>query len=478
MVITLHVAAGTDVGKHREHNEDSLLVINLPTDGSELAQTVAPGAQATFSLSKRGCVFGVCDGMGGASFGEVASGMAVTIIPAYLQACTASNHKGLVRDVELAVKRANQGIFTEAQRNIWRKGMGTTATVAALIDDHLVIGQVGDSRAYVLRGDRLTQVTRDHNLVEAVMESHPGMTEDEALAHIGGATNIISRSVGTREDVDVDICVFRLCCNDTVLICSDGLSGMIKDDVIQEALRLGGIDAVRKLIDAANNAGGNDNITAIVARFTGDSLMDPDVFREKVPGRCRAEARGRAAIPTLREAPMPVLISAPVNRSIPPSAPSAPLIHSARPDRFDPTPEDSAAQIARDWKNMSRWLPLLGIVIVCGLLVGARYVSLAMFVSPDGVDGGVQQEEPITTSVAGTSAASPLQPILRMCMPMTPGLLSGMTGGRLTDPKRFDEGIARSAGFGTTFLVRHCPRGTRRTSGPSDVSKCQICPVD
>ncbi len=154
--------------------------------------------------------------------------------------------------------------------------MGTTSTIAALMDDHLFLGQVGDSRAYILRGDRLVQVTRDQSLVNQLIEAGQ-LTEEEAetFEH----NNIILQALGTADSVQVDLTFVELRQGDTLMLCSDGLSGMVRNDEIREVLRTvdDPLEACKVLTDRANQAGGHDNITVVVAKFDGDGLAPPEL---------------------------------------------------------------------------------------------------------------------------------------------------------------------------------------------------------
>lgn len=237
-------------------------------------------------VGPRGTVIGVCDGMGGAAAGEVASQLAVDIIYEKLaQSEPPTDHNDLARRLVHAVEEAGIRIFNEARADRTRRGMGTTATVAALMDPRLFIAQVGDSRAYLLRGGRLVQVSRDQSLVNQLIEAGQ-LTEEEAetFEH----NNIILQALGTAETVQVDLTYVDLRHGDVILLCSDGLSGMIRSDEIREILTTvpEPLDACRELTERANRAGGHDNITVIVARFEGAALMkpsteDPDPIYQK-----------------------------------------------------------------------------------------------------------------------------------------------------------------------------------------------------
>lgn len=221
------------------------------------------------SVAERGTVLGVCDGMGGAAAGEVASQLAVDIIYEKLsQGDPPLNHDDLARRLVNAVEEAGGRIFGEARADRTRRGMGTTATIAALLDARLFVAQVGDSRAYVLRGDKFVQVSRDQSLVNQLIEAGQ-LTEEEAetFEH----NNIILQALGTAETVQVDLTYVDLRHGDTLLVCSDGLSGMVRADEMREVLlsHREPFDACKELVDRANRAGGHDNITVIVAVFEG-----------------------------------------------------------------------------------------------------------------------------------------------------------------------------------------------------------------
>jgi PPM family protein phosphatase len=169
------------------------------------------------------------------------------------------------------VEEAGVRIFNEARADRSRRGMGTTSTIASLMDTRLFVAQVGDSRAYVLRHGKLVQVSRDQSLVNQLIEAGQ-LTEEEAetFEH----NNIILQALGTAETVQVDLTYVDLERGDRLLLCSDGLSGMVRADELREVLvgQRDPLDACRELTERANRAGGHDNITVIVADFDGPSL--------------------------------------------------------------------------------------------------------------------------------------------------------------------------------------------------------------
>jgi protein phosphatase len=259
----------TDVGQIREHNEDNFLVADLTRKTRSLMES-----DREQRVAERGTVLGVCDGMGGAAAGEVASQLAVDIIYEKLSSGDPpANHDELARRLVHSVEEAGGRIFGEARADRTRRGMGTTATIAALLDGRLFVAQVGDSRAYVLRGDKFVQVSRDQSLVNQLIEAGQ-LTEEEAetFEH----NNIILQALGTAETVQVDLTFVDLRKGDTLLVCSDGLSGMVRADEMREVLLnfREPFDACKELVDRANRAGGHDNITVIVAVFDGN-LKDP-----------------------------------------------------------------------------------------------------------------------------------------------------------------------------------------------------------
>jgi serine/threonine protein phosphatase PrpC len=274
--IRVKLFARTDVGQIREHNEDNFLVADLTRKTRGLLE-----ANRTGVVGPHGALFAVCDGMGGAAAGEIASQLAVDIVYERMvdQADDGqpAQRDDLARRLVRAIEAAGLRIFQEAKVDRSRRGMGTTITAAALVDDHLFFAQVGDSRGYLIRQGHLVQLTRDQSLVNQLIEAGQ-LTEEEAetFEH----NNIILQALGTADTVQVDLTYCELRRGDVLLLCSDGLSGMVRFDDIREALRTTGepIDACKQLTERANHAGGHDNITVIVVQFDGEGLkpLTPD----------------------------------------------------------------------------------------------------------------------------------------------------------------------------------------------------------
>jgi serine/threonine protein phosphatase PrpC len=265
--ITVRVVGRTDVGLVREHNEDNYLLADLAT-GSREPQTFR-------EVSPAGLLLAVCDGMGGAAAGEVASQMAVdTLYEMMRRSVPPPDRDALARSLVRSVEEAGTRIFESARADRSRRGMGTTATVAALMDRTLFVGQVGDSRAYVLRSNELKQITKDQSLVNQLIEAGQ-LTEDEAEAF--EHSNIILQALGTTEAVSVDLTFLELRAGDRLLMCSDGLSGLVHGDVIREVLsEIDDLDTCcERLIELAKAGGGHDNVTVILAEFGGSGLAAP-----------------------------------------------------------------------------------------------------------------------------------------------------------------------------------------------------------
>jgi serine/threonine protein phosphatase PrpC len=268
--VSIRLFARTDVGQVREHNEDNFIVADLTkrTRGLQADNRVV-------SVGKNGNIMAVCDGMGGAAAGEVASQLAVDIIYEKMVEGTTPDvqvsRNELARRLVHAVESAGLRIFESAKSDRTRRGMGTTTTAATLIDDHLFLAQVGDSRGYILRNGTLVQVTRDQSLVNQLIEAGQ-LTEEEAetFEH----NNIILQALGTAETVQVDLTYVELRRGDVLMLCSDGLSGMVRNDEIREVLKTtpDPLEACKTLTERANLAGGHDNITVIVAQFDGDGI--------------------------------------------------------------------------------------------------------------------------------------------------------------------------------------------------------------
>ena len=209
------------------------------------------------------CFAVVCDGMGGPNAGEIASEIAVKniserFIAGWRNGISISSVKNLL---VTAINAANICIYDSAQSDSALYGMGTTAAVAVILYDNLIVAHVGDSRVYLLN-DKLNQLTKDHSLVQELVDKGKLSAEDAVnFPH----RNVITRALGINEHLDIDIAEFNIYKGDTVLLCSDGLTNFVPDDDIVSTINNEEIESVaEKLVKIANKNGGGDNITAIV----------------------------------------------------------------------------------------------------------------------------------------------------------------------------------------------------------------------
>jgi PPM family protein phosphatase len=260
------IAAATDIGRVRENNEDRLVVGSLDSGRTWSATELM---QSCHGVAERGPFAIVCDGMGGAAGGEIASEIAATV--AWKEIATTPNTRDaevFARLLRRALRVASAEVFATAQREGLR-GMGSTAAAVAVIADRLVIANVGDSRVYIQRGTALTQVTRDQSLASVMLSA--GRSEAEA-AVVGGA---ILQAIGVARDVEPSLSLAQLRRGDRILICSDGLHGLLTDDVINAALgEQRSVDAcIDLLINCARVAGGSDNISCILIEVSGQRFL-------------------------------------------------------------------------------------------------------------------------------------------------------------------------------------------------------------
>jgi protein phosphatase len=276
------VVGASDIGQVREHNEDHLLVASLDTK-----QPVEVG-EPWIEAADRGPLLVVCDGMGGVDGGEIASELAAKVTWREMRRTPATRDPEVfARLLRRAVRVANHDVHAMAEREVGLRGMGTTLSAAGVIGDRLILATVGDSRAYVLRARALVQVSHDQSLQSALLAA--GHPPDE-VASAGGA---ILQALGVNSDVEPSLSIIELRRGDRVLLCSDGLHGLVGDPAL--ALLLSEphtvAEAVQLLIAAARAAGGTDNITAVVCEVAGDRLTPPGgdddlpKFREFDPQR-------------------------------------------------------------------------------------------------------------------------------------------------------------------------------------------------
>jgi protein phosphatase len=265
--VHISVFGKTDVGRTRDHNEDTFLVADLTRRVASLHPEVRE-----HEVGARGSLFMVADGMGGAAAGEVASRMAADLVFGHMTTVwpedpEISANRFAYRMKE-AVELANNRIHAHAKEHPEVRGMGTTATVAGVFGTDLYLAQVGDSRGYLVRNGVATQITKDQSLMQRLVEAGE-LTEEEAEQ--SERRNIILQALGPDPRVKVDLTYQALRRGDVLVLCSDGLSGQVKKEEIAGVLATTTdlVEVCARLIETANERGGPDNITAVAARFGG-----------------------------------------------------------------------------------------------------------------------------------------------------------------------------------------------------------------
>jgi len=332
--VRVSVFGKTDLGLARDHNEDAFLVADLSTRNASLQPAVRDHV-----VGPKGSLFLVADGMGGAAAGELASQMAVDLIYTHLTTVWTTDEETSAERfayrMREAVELANHRIHEYAREHPELRGMGTTATVAWVYGGELWLAQIGDSRADLARGDEGIQLTKDQSLLQRLVDAGE-LTEEEAEQ--SERRNIILQALGPDPKVKVDLSRQALQRGDTLVICSDGLSGQVRREEIGELLadHPEPAELCTALINLANSRGGPDNITVVVARFEGEGLPalelggDVGYQRYRLP-ESAAPTGERVVVRKTVESPPP-----------PPSAPitdPVPAVPAADPPPSPPHPE-------------------------------------------------------------------------------------------------------------------------------------------
>jgi len=249
--MTFEFHCATDTGRSRSNNEDSVAI-------DEWSSLVV-----------------LADGMGGYNAGEVASSMATSFIKSELgrwlsEAAASATDTDVRRAMEICVDNANRAIFNSANSNPRYAGMGTTLVVGVFRETRLLLGHVGDSRCYRMRAGRLTQITHDHSLLQEQIDA--GLITGEQAA-FSANKNLVTRAVGVEDTVLLETHQHDVLPGDIYVLCSDGLTDMLDDETIAQLLQRCELlpEAATALIDAANDAGGKDNISVVLARVRGSS---------------------------------------------------------------------------------------------------------------------------------------------------------------------------------------------------------------
>jgi protein phosphatase len=390
--VRFEVGKATVVGQVRSGNEDSVWC--EPLESADVEQ--------------RGLFCAVADGMGGHAAGEVASDMAVrTAREAFYGQPDESMDEALRRAIELA----NHEVYEAGSKKLGREHMGSTMTAVAIHGDRAIVGHVGDSRCYLVRDGRIHQITRDHSWVAEEVEAGV-LTPEEARVH--PRRNIITRALGLRPQVEVDIYPTTVQVGSIFLICSDGLHGVVRDEeMLDRATRLPPQEAVNSLVALANERGGPDNISTIVVKL---APADEPMTQPTVP--IADEATTPPAI-----APLPPPHDARAAREEAPHAAASPAhspsnppasAHSSRPTATPddrpaarrPVAHEPAAPPAR-----KRGGPTTGLLV--GVLLGLVILGAAIglfLLSSSGMLGQAGPASQATAAPTAVGAPTPPQP--------------------------------------------------------------------
>lgn len=262
-------------GRVRSDNQDNLLVADLTRGAAETLRSSRDGAftvgPVEFGLGRAGAILMVADGMGGRAGGERASATAVAAVAeAMSEGRTDATVADFVARLVRAITEANAAIHAEGTSEDRYRGMGTTATLAGILGDRVYVAQVGDSRAYLIRNGTMVRLTRDQSLVQDLIDMGV-LSEDDAQ---NVPSNQILQAVGVTSTVEPVTTWHHLRRGDVLLLCSDGLSGVVSDQEVRRAVETAEDcgSLCDELVELANAHGGPDNITVLAARLDGDAL--------------------------------------------------------------------------------------------------------------------------------------------------------------------------------------------------------------
>jgi protein phosphatase len=276
--LDVEIGSATDAGHVRENNEDSYLVIRFGRSLENVATNLRSNLlEPNYQLTGYGML--VADGMGGMAAGEVASSMALTnLIELILDTSDWTLALKRSKDVKTVMHRMKHRFLKideilrgEAENDSMLRGMGTTLTVAGILDNTLIVGHVGDSRAYLFRDDFLLQLTVDHTLAQALIDAGVANQNDPATRSM---RHVLTAAIGSMGDsIQPQVQRFTLCAGDQILLCTDGLTEMVEGPTIARVLREAesAQTACQNLIDLALGGGGVDNTTVVLARLKSSS---------------------------------------------------------------------------------------------------------------------------------------------------------------------------------------------------------------
>jgi protein phosphatase len=387
--VIVHVYGHTDVGRTREHNEDAFVVADLTRGKTELQPELR-----THVVGDRGSLFMVADGMGGAAAGEIASAMAIDTVLKEVRLSLGQQEPPTDERFATVLKRAtataNAHIHAFAQEHPEYRGMGTTATVAGVLGDTLYLAQVGDSRAYLVREGVGRQITKDQSLMQKLIEAGE-LTEEEAEQ--SERRNIILQALGPEASIKVDLTHQPLRRGDVLVLCSDGLSGQVRADeitrIVTQEKDLAA--ACQRMIDRANESGGPDNITVIVAKFDGAGLA--------APAEQDAHDVGHRTFPLATDSG-PVAAVDPLGTATTSEMPAAKRPKGLFPEAFVLTSSIPSDEAARRRSRGS----LIALLFLLVFLTGAVWW---VYRTAEHVVGPRQQQAPPAPSAAASGAARP-----------------------------------------------------------------------
>jgi protein phosphatase len=426
--IFVSVFACTDVGMHRSGNEDSFLVSDLNAGKIDLSEDMS-----SYTLSERGALFVVSDGMGGAAAGEIASALAVNTISQYLAEHPPGEDKS--ERLKKATEEANLSIWAHAEQNPERTGMGATCTAVLVDGATAYIAQVGDSRAYLVRGEQVKQLTRDQSLAQMLVDA--GAIQPEQAASV--PQNVIMQALGTQPSVRVAMSTVELRRNDCLLLCSDGLSNKVTAHEMKQALQQSDdlAQGCRQLIALANERGGEDNITVLIARLDGEGLemaVEGETITATLspltPDHMVDRFDSEDEMPTPRDFP-------PITFAMPAPA-VAPAEETPAKERITASLEETA-ESAYDWpedeqargKKNYLWLAAAVIFATAVLAGGAYLIYRQLSLTQKDAPADAEQPDPAQPAaapVAGVAAeAAPQAPAQTEQAPPSPVIIEGYT---------------------------------------------------
>jgi serine/threonine protein phosphatase PrpC len=388
---------------------------------------------STYTLSERGALFVVSDGMGGAAAGEIASALAVNTISNYLAEKSSGEDKS--QQLKEATEEANLSIWAHAEQNPERTGMGATCT-AALVDGATVyIAQVGDSRAYLVRGEQVKQLTRDQSLAQMLVDA--GAIQPEQAASV--PQNVIMQALGTQPSVRVAMSTVELRRNDSLLLCSDGLSNKVTAHEMKQALQQSDdlAQGCRQLIALANERGGEDNITVLIARFDGEGLGMPAEgetitasLSPLTPDHMVDRFEADDEMPTPRDFP-PITFAMPAPAVAPAQEPPTQERVTASLEETDESAYDWPADEQAAGKKNYLWLAA-AVIFATAVLAGGAYLIYRQL-SPAQKDSPADAEQPdpaqtdARPAVGATVDAAPQTAAQAEPAPPSPAILEGYT---------------------------------------------------